>query len=42
MYLQLWPLLVSVPIEIEDHAVPYFKAPANCKLEKSGLEYAAL
>ena len=33
MYILLQPLLISVPIEIQSHTVPHFKAPVNRKVE---------
>ena len=36
----LKPFLVSVPIEIEAHTGPHFKAPVTCKVEGWGQEHA--
>ena len=33
-------LLISMPIEIEVHTVPHFKARVNCKVEWWGQEHA--
>ena len=40
MELLTLPLPSFVPIELEDHTVPHFKAPVNGKVEFLGLEGA--
>ena len=33
MDIHLWPCLIPVPVEIEAHTVPHFKAPVNGKID---------
>ena len=33
MHVQLRPCLIPVPVELEAHTVPHFKAPVNGKAE---------
>ena len=35
---QLWPLTITMPVEIGGHTVPHFKTPVNAKVEPGGLE----
>ena len=35
-----WTFLASLPIEVEAHTVPHFKAPVNCEVDGLGQEHA--
>ena len=35
---QIWPFTILVPVEVEVHTVPHFKAPVNAKVELWRLE----
>ena len=36
------PNLIPVPVEVEIHTVPHFKAPVNNKLEPRGPEHGGI
>ena len=34
--------MIPVPVEVEVHTVPHFKAPVNCKVEPRGPEHGGI
>ena len=34
----VWPIVIPIPVEIEGHTVPHFKAQFNAKVVPWGLE----
>ena len=33
MHVQLWPCAIPMPVEVEAHTEPHFKAPINGKID---------
>ena len=38
----LWPFTIPVPVEVEVHKVPHFKAPVNAKVEPGELDCSSI